>query len=138
MNLLEMKKHRIRSLWLLLLLLTCSVTMRAQGGSVTGRISDEKGEMLIGVRVQEKGTTNGTITDTNGQYTLKLSAGNPVLVISYIGYKPQEVKVGKQKVVDIVLVEDVSSLDEVVVVGYGNQRKVSVVGAQSSLDASAI
>ena len=138
MNLLEMKKHRIRSLWLLLLLLTCSVTMRAQGGSVTGRISDEKGEMLIGVSVQEKGTTNGTITDTNGQYTLKLSAGNPVLVISYIGYKPQEVKVGKQKVVDIVLVEDVSSLDEVVVVGYGNQRKVSVVGAQSSLDASAI
>ena len=60
------------------------------------------------------------------------------MVISYIGYKPQEVKVGKQKVVDIVLVEDVSSLDEVVVVGYGNQRKVSVVGAQSSLDASAI
>lgn len=138
MNLFEMKKHRIRSLWLLLLLFTYSVTMQAQGSSVTGRISDEKGEMLIGVSVQEKGTTNGTITDTNGQYTLKLSTGNPILVISYIGYKPQEVKVGKQKVVDIVLVEDVSSLDEVVVVGYGNQRKVSVVGAQSSLDASAI
>ena len=67
--------------------------------------------------VQEKGTTNGTITDMNGQYTLKLSTGNPILLISYIGYKPQEVKVAKQKIVDVVLVEDVSSLDEVVVVG---------------------
>ena len=75
--------------------------------------------------VQEKGTTNGTITDMNGQYTLKLSTGNSILLISYIGYKPQEVKVAKQKIVDVVLVEDVSSLDEVVVVGYGNQRKVS-------------
>ena len=64
MNLFEMKKHRIRSLWLLLLLLTCSVTVWAQGSSVTGRVSDEKGELLIGVSVQEKGTTNGTITDT--------------------------------------------------------------------------
>ena len=134
MNLFEMKKHRIRSLWLLLLLLTCSVTVCAQGSSVTGRVSDEKGELLIGVSVQEKGTTNGTITDMNGQYTLKLSTGNPILLISYIGYKPQEVKVAKQKIVDVVLVEDVSSLDEVVVVGYGNQRKVSVVGAQSTMD----
>ena len=99
-----------------------------------GRVSDEKGELLIGVSVQEKGTTNGTITDMNGQYTLKLSTGNPILLISYIGYKPQEVKVAKQKIVDVVLVEDVSSLDEVVVVGYGNQRKVSVVGAQSTMD----
>ena len=134
MNLFGMKKHRIRSLWLLLLLLTCSVTVWAQGSSVTDRVSDEKGELLIGVSVQEKGTTNGTITDMNGQYTLKLSTGNPILLISYIGYKPQEVKVAKQKIVDVVLVEDVSSLDEVVVVGYGNQRKVSVVGAQSTMD----
>lgn len=112
MNLFGMKKHRIRSLWLLLLLLTCSVTVWSQGSSVTGRVSDEKGELLIGVSVQEKGTTNGTITDMNGQYTLKLSTGNPILLISYIGYKPQEVKVAKQKIVDVVLVEDVSSLDE--------------------------
>jgi TonB-dependent Receptor Plug Domain./TonB dependent receptor. len=134
MNLFEMKKHHIRPLWLLLLLLTCNVTIWGQNNSVTGRISDEKGELLIGVSVQEKGTTNGTITDTNGQYTLKLSTANPILIVSYIGYKPQEVKVAKQKIVDVVLVEDVSSLDEVVVVGYGNQRKVSVVGAQSTMD----
>lgn len=134
MKLFEMEKHHIRSFWMLVLLLTCSVTAQAQVGSVTGRISDEKGELLIGVSVQEKGTTNGTITDMNGQYTLKLSKENSILAISYIGYKPLEVKVGKQKVVDIILREDVSSLDEVVVVGYGNQRKVSVVGAQSAMD----
>lgn len=83
--------------------------------------------------VQEKGTTNGTITDTNGQYNLKLTSNNPILIVSYIGYKSQEVKVGKQKVLDVILAEDVSSLDEVVVVAYGHQRKVSVVGAQSSM-----
>lgn len=93
----------------------------------------KKAELLIGVSVQEKGTTNGTITDTNGQYNLKLTSNNPILIVSYIGYKSQEVKVGKQKVLDVILAEDVSSLDEVVVVAYGHQRKVSVVGAQSSM-----
>ena len=80
-----------------------------------------------------KRQTNGTITDTNGQYNLKLTSNNPILIVSYIGYKSQEVKVGKQKVLDVILAEDVSSLDEVVVVAYGHQRKVSVVGAQSSM-----
>lgn len=133
MNLFGMEKHHTRSLWLLAILIAFSTTVCAQGTPVTGRVSDEKGELLIGVSVQEKGTTNGTITDTNGQYNLKLTSSNPVLIVSYIGYKSQEVKVGKQKVVDIILAEDVSALDEVVVVAYGHQRKVSVVGAQSSM-----
>ncbi|KAB5125024.1 SusC/RagA family TonB-linked outer membrane protein, partial [Bacteroides thetaiotaomicron] len=133
MNLFEMEKHHTKTLWLLALLLTFSTVVWAQGTPVTGRVSDEKGELLIGVSVQEKGTTNGTITDTNGQYNLKLTSNNPILIVSYIGYKSQEVKVGKQKVLDVILAEDVSSLDEVVVVAYGHQRKVSVVGAQSSM-----
>lgn len=133
MNLFEMEKHHTKTLWLLALLLTFSTVVWAQGTPVTGRVSDEKGELLIGVSVQEKGTTNGTITDTNGQYNLKLTSYNPILIVSYIGYKSQEVKVGKQKVLDVILAEDVSSLDEVVVVAYGHQRKVSVVGAQSSM-----
>ena len=133
MNLFEMEKHHTKTLWLLALLLTFSTVVWAQGTPVTGRVSDEKGELLIGVSVQEKGTTNGTITDTNGQYNLKLTSNNPILIVSYIGYKSQEVKVGKQKVQDVILAEDVSSLDEVVVVAYGHQRKVSVVGAQSSM-----
>lgn len=133
MNLFGKEKHHTKSMWLLAIFIAFSTTVFAQGTSVTGRVSDEKGELLIGVSVQEKGSTNGTITDANGQYNLKLSSKNPILIVSYIGYKPQEVKVGKQKVLDVVLVEDVSSLDEVVVVAYGHQRKVSVVGAQSSM-----
>lgn len=133
MNLFRMEKHHAYSLWLLVALFAFNTTAWAQGIPVTGRVSDEKGELLIGVSVQEKGTTSGTITDTNGQYNLKLTEKNPVLIVSYIGYKSQEVKVGKQKVLDVILVEDVSALDEVVVVAYGHQRKVSVVGAQSSM-----
>ncbi len=133
MNLFGMKKHHSRLIGMLVLLLACNLTVWAQSTTVTGRVSDEKGELLIGVSVQEKGTTNGTITDTNGQYNLKLADKDAVLIVSYIGYKPQEVKVGKKKVLDVILAEDVSALDEVVVVAYGNQRKVSVVGAQSSM-----
>ena len=134
---LYVKKHYVRSLWLLLALIVFNTTVWAQNTSVTGRVSDEKGELLIGVSVQEKGTGNGTITDTNGQYNLKLSSKNPVLLVSYIGYKPQEVKVNK-RVLDIILAEEVSALDEVTVVAYGSQRKVSVVGAQSTMDMDAI
>lgn len=133
MILLRMKKHHVRALWLLIVLFAFSTTAWAQTGAVTGRVSDEKGELLIGVSVQEKGTSGGTITDMNGQYNLKLTTENPILVISYIGYKTQEVKVGKQRVLDVVLAEEVSALDEVTVVAYGHQRKVSVVGAQSSM-----
>lgn len=97
MNLFEMEKHHTKTLWLLALLLTFSTVVWAQGTPVTGRVSDEKGELLIGVSVQEKGTTNGTITDTNGQYNLKLTSNNPILIVSYIGYKSQEVKVGRAK-----------------------------------------
>lgn len=134
MNLFKMEKHLAISLGLLTLLLILAPVTYAQSSSVTGRVSDEKGELMIGVSVLEKGTTNGTITDLNGQYNLNLSTENPVLVVSYIGYTPQEVKVGRQRVVDVILMEDVSALDEVVVVGYGSQRKVSVVGAQSTME----
>ena len=118
-----------------LIILFCTLLM-AEGlsaQSVAGRVMDEKGEKLAGVTIQEKGTSNGTVTDINGQYNLRLEGEDPVLKISYVGFKPQEISVNKRKVVDIVLQEDISSLDEVVVVAYGDQRKVSVVGAQSAL-----
>lgn len=128
-----MKKHHLKALWIWALLATFCLEVHAQSGTVTGRVSDEKGELLIGVSVQEKDTGNGTITDINGQYTLKLTTANPTLVISYVGYKPQEIAVNKKTLIDVILAEDVSALDEVVVVAYGHQRKVSVVGAQSSM-----
>lgn len=132
MNLFEKFKHCARSLCLLLLLLVC-VPAYAQEGSVTGRVSDAKGEFLNGATVTEKGTQNTVITDLNGQYNLRLTTENPYLVISFLGYKTQEVRVGAQRVIDVTLDEEVSTLDQVVVVGYGRQRKVSVVGAQSAV-----
>ena len=124
MNLFEMKKHRIRSLWLLLLLLTCSVTVWAQGSSVTGRVSDEKGELLIGVSVQEKGTTNGVIADIDGNFALNVKPG-ATIVVSFIGYVSQEIKITNQTTVNITLKEDSEMLDEVVVVGlrYDEEKR---------------
>lgn len=126
--------------YLLSILLVCAcVYMDAQSRApIVGRVSDVKGEWMIGVSILEKGTSNGVITDINGQYSISTSSAQPTLVISYIGYKTQEVRIGKKNVVDIVLEEDVSALDEVVVVGYGQQRKVSVVGSQSSIKMSDI
>ncbi|NDV56554.1 TonB-dependent receptor [Bacteroides sp. 519] len=134
MNSLTKIKHFTRSLCLLLLLSVSTLIVQAQDSpSVTGRVSDEKGEFLIGATVMEKGTLNAVITDINGQYNLKLTTADPTLEISFTGFKTQEIRVNNKRVVDIVLVEDISTLDEVVVVGYGHQRKVSVVGAQSAM-----
>lgn len=116
-----------------LFLLTVSLIVQAADPvKVTGRVADTTGELMIGVTIQEKGTSNGTITDMNGTYSLMLTTKNPVLIISYIGYQTQEKKVNGS-VVDITLQDDVTTLDEVQVVGYGTMRKVSVVGAQSTL-----
>lgn len=114
------------------LLAVSLIAQAADPVKVTGRVTDTTGELMIGVTIQEKGTTSGTITDINGAYTLMLTTKNPVLVISYVGYESQEKKVNGS-VVDITLKDDVTALDEVQVVGYGTMRKVSVVGAQSTL-----
>ncbi|MCD7901051.1 MAG: TonB-dependent receptor [Bacteroides sp.] len=126
-------KSLLRASLLTMLFSTISMISQAQNAPLVGRVSDAEGEFMIGVTIQEKGSLNATVTDLNGQYSIPLSTENPVLVVSFIGYKTQEVKVGRSKVLDIVMEEDVSALDEVVVVGYGQQRKVSVVGAQSTL-----
>lgn len=95
---------------------------------VTGKICDANGEPLIGASIQVKGTTIGSITDIDGNYSLEVP-DDAVLVISYIGYIAQEVSVGIKNVVNIALKEDAEVLDEVVVVGYGVQKKSDVTGA---------
>ena len=121
-------------IWLaVVIFITTGIMMSAQTRNVSGRVSDDKGEMLAGIAVYEKGTTNGTLTDDNGQYTLTLKSTNPILVFSALGFEEQEIEVGKQTLIDVALVTVVSELDESVVVGYGTQRKISVVGSQSSL-----
>ena len=108
-----------------------SQAIQQQSNKVTGKVSDATGP-IIGASVVEKGTANGTITDLDGNFSLNVKAG-ATLVVSYVGYKSEEVKAGRGPL-NITLKEDAKALDEVVVVGYGNQRKVSVVGAQSTMD----
>ena len=99
---------------------------------ITGFVLDENGESVIGASVSEKGTTNGTVTDVNGHYELTVPKGSTIQ-ISYIGYISQNVKVGSNSQINIKLVEDSHSLDEVVVVGYGQMKKSDLTGAVTSV-----
>jgi TonB-linked SusC/RagA family outer membrane protein len=103
--------------------------------SVTGKVVDETGETVIGVNVVEKGTTNGTTTDSEGSFTLQLTTATPILKLSYIGYMTQEVAVGNQASLTVKLREDTQSLDEVVVVGYGTLDKKQVTNSITSITA---
>ena len=89
--------------------------------TVTGTIVDANGEPIIGANIVEKGTTNGTITDIDGNFTLEVSEKS-ILLVSFIGYAPQEVMVGSQQKINVKMKEDTEMLDEVVVVGYGTQK----------------
>lgn len=98
--------------------------------NLTGRITDAgNGEVLAGVSVLIKGTTQGTVTDNTGRYTLRLTNPNATIVASFIGYKRQELAVNGRTTLDIALESEMQSLDEVVVVGYGTQEKVNLTGA---------
>ncbi|MDR1723297.1 MAG: TonB-dependent receptor [Tannerella sp.] len=100
---------------------------------VTGTVVDAAGETVIGANVIEKGTTNGIITDADGKFSLSVAGANSVLQISYVGYATQEVKVGNQTSFSITLLEDVAALAEVVVVGYGTQKKATLTGAVAAV-----
>ena len=100
--------------------------------TINGSVTDEKGEAVIGANITEKGTTNGTITDIDGKFSLQVSQG-AVLQISYIGYRPVEMPVGSNSTLNVKMVEDTQELEQVVVVGYGVQKKASVVGSISQI-----
>lgn len=100
---------------------------------ISGIVTDERGEPVIGANVVEKGTTNGIITDVNGHFSLSVSS-NATLLVSYIGYMNQEIPVRNRSLFEITLVEDSQALEEVVVVGYGTQKKVNLTGAIGNVD----
>lgn len=104
----------------------------AQQIAVQGVVKDQTGETVIGASVMEKGTTNGTITGIDGDFSLNMSS-NGTLVVSFVGYKTQEVQVKGQKQLQVVLSEDAEMLDEVVVIGYGTMKKSDLTGAVSSI-----
>lgn len=102
---------------------------------VTGRVMDAQGELLIGVNVTEvNNPSNGVVTDINGTYTIALSGEKPSLKFSYIGFKDKVLPVGSKGIIDVSMEEDVAALDEVVVVGFGTQKKASVVGSITNIE----
>lgn len=106
--------------------------------SVSGQVLDEVSKPLPGVNILIKGTTIGTTTDVEGRYTISVPDENAVLVFSFIGYEAQEAQVGSRSEINVTLQTDVSTLNEIVVVGYGTQKKASVTGAISSLSSEEI
>ncbi|WP_211316388.1 TonB-dependent receptor plug domain-containing protein [Niabella yanshanensis] len=136
----------LRKRWLLVLILaiiwlpaslraqvTDSSFVQKQPQKITGRISSQKGELLARVTVQEMGTDNATFSDEQGTYTITVSGENSQLQFSSVGYLPKTLPVPKTGVLDVALEEVIAAGDEVVVVGFGTQKKASVVGAISTV-----
>ncbi|MEZ4901287.1 MAG: SusC/RagA family TonB-linked outer membrane protein [Spirosomataceae bacterium] len=117
----------------LTLMLLLSIAYQANAAlpdqKVTGKVFDEKGESLIGATVTIKGSNRGTTTDSNGDFTIMAPSNESILVFSYIGYESQEIRVGNQSNFSITLQPDSKALEEVLVVGYGTQKKVNLTGA---------
>lgn len=121
---------------LLLLLVTASSALRAQG-VVSGKVTDEANSPLPGVNILLKGTTTGTTSDANGQYTINVSEDG-VLIFSFIGYTTQEEAVGGRSVINVSLTPSMETLSEIVVVGYGAQKKSDVTGSIASVDSKTL
>lgn len=130
-----MKRLFINIIFLFLIAGFQSLSAQVQ---ISGTISDENGEALIGASVVEKGTTSGTVTDLNGNYNIEVSDRSAILLFSYIGYLSKEVAVGENTILDVLLEVDRTELDEVVVVGYGVQKKSDITGAIVSIKSSEI
>lgn len=109
------------------LFLLCMIPLGINAQAVKGTVSDEAGEPIIGATVKVQGTRNATITDFDGNFSISAAQG-ATLDISYVGYEPQSVKVGRG-LVKVTLKEDVTSLNDVVVIGYGVQKKSDLTGS---------
>ncbi|MBK0383819.1 TonB-dependent receptor [Pedobacter sp. SD-b] len=116
----------------------CIPLLKAQGKKINGKVTDSNGLTLPGVSIGIKGSPGGTQTDVNGNYTINVSNSQSVLVFSYLGYITQEISIGNNSIINVSLVQDNKSLQEVVVIGYGTQQKASVSSAISSVSAKEI
>ena len=114
-----------------------SLQVIQQVHKITGTVVDKAGLPVIGANVIVKGTTNGTVTDVEGRFSLEIPE-NAVLLVSYIGYVEREMQVGDESALSIILQEDTQALEEVVVVGYGTQKKINLTGAVESISSDVI
>ena len=120
--------------WFVLIMLLCISTLVGAQHKLSGIVkAGGSDETLIGATIEEKGTTNGTITDIDGKYEISLSSANATIIVKYVGYTDVEVAVGGRSVIDVNLEESSIMIDQVVVVGYGVQKKSDLTGAVSSL-----
>jgi TonB-dependent starch-binding outer membrane protein SusC len=127
-----MKNKLYRCLGVSVLLLLGCLKVSAQQGAITGTVKDASGTTMPGVSVIIKGTTNGTVADKDGNYSINASPDD-VLIFSFIGFKAQEILVAQQIKIDVTLTEDMQTLDEVVVIGYGEVKRKDVTGSISSI-----
>jgi len=125
-------KYNIHIGWFCAVLISISNLAYTQN-SITGKVIDESGVPMPGVNVMEKSTTNGTATDIDGKSTLEVQ-DSATVVFSFIGYVKQEIPINGQTTIDVTIQPDFTTLDEVVVVGYGTQKRSDVTGAVASLD----
>ena len=118
--------------------LNVSFSDNLQQLQVSGKVIDANNNPIFGVNVVEKGTSNGVMTGADGTYAITVASGNSILTFSFIGYDPMEVTVGNQTTVNTTLTESTSVLDEVVVVGYGTQRREAVTGSVASISGNVL
>ena len=123
----------MRKLLLLVLMFISGMSYALAQSAVTGTVTDENGEGIPGANIVIKGTSNGTITDMNGDFALNASSDD-VLVVTYVGYSTIEIAVGSQSEINISLAEDIAALDEIVVTGYGTQERKEITSAVTSLN----
>lgn len=117
-----------------LFLSACTLNLSAQQFRVTGTVNDSRtGESLPGVNIVEKGTTTGVVSNIDGNYSITVSSDDAVLVFSFVGFVTEETAVGGRSVINIDLIEEVRALDEIVVIGYGTQRRSDLTGSVSSV-----
>jgi TonB-linked SusC/RagA family outer membrane protein len=122
-----------KQILLIILVLVISLPSFAQQGEVTGTVVDETGEAIPGASIQVLGSNQGTVTDIDGKYSI--SAGSEeILVFSFVGFVPVRETVGTRSIIDVTLIEDISEMEAVVVVGYGTQRKADMTGAIVAVD----
>ena len=123
---------------LLMIFAALSLSVSAQTITLNGNVKDTTGEPIIGASIVEKGnTTNGTITDLDGNFSLKVPA-NATVVISYIGMKTQEIAIKGKSKIDVTLSDDAKALDEVVVIGYGTAKRKDITGSVATVNAEAL
>jgi len=128
-----MRKLYLFSCFLMLFSLLGAQGLTAQH-QVSGKVSDTSGEPLVGVNIVKKGTAHGVITDVDGNYSIEVANENTILMFSFIGFEDKEIPVKGQSTINITLEESLAELEEVIVVGYGTQKKASVTGAVSQIE----